>query len=174
MALNITDAKAYCRIDDETEDVVVAMLLDSAIDFVERWCGIGLTASEVTEYHHGGEIIEVSRRPIVSISEIYDRADEETIDSSDYQFFNGTIEYDVSGGAWGAGQNRWKVTYTGGYTSATVPNMLTNAVYSLVARAFDNRGGRTSESVAGWSVNWQSLIQGEIGMMLAPYRRVGL
>lgn len=89
---------------------------------------------------------------------------------------------------WMEGRGRWLVTYAGGWevpyneSTTTAGNddgyphyqpdpAVQEAVLQLVRRMYDNRGGVSSESASGWSVNWEPLEESDIMRLLAPYCR---
>jgi len=70
--------------------------------------------------------------------------------------------------------DRWKedkqytVKYVGGYSA--VPAGLKMAILHLIARAFDNRGGKERQGAEGWGVTWDNFADGEMRQLLQPYR----
>jgi len=54
-----------------------------------------------------------------------------------------------------------------------IPPAVKAAILQLVRRMYDNRGGVTQESVAGWAVTWLDLVASDIALMLEQFRSVG-
>jgi len=182
--ISLSLAKSFCRVDNDELDTLVQAMLDGAESFVGGQCNIGLGQEVVTELVDGGGFrLTVTRNPIVSLTSITDMETEDELSEDDYELRDGIIVR-ADDCRWDKGINNYQVVYVGGYSAAEegyeelpgepIPPAIIMAVLQLVARSFENRGGKVSEGAAGWSAQWQNLWQTEIADSLNAFTRRGV
>lgn len=162
-------AKSFLRVGFAVDDVLIQLLVDGVEEWVERRCAVSLVAVTPTDYlSGGGYALRPAVHPVNSITRITD-VDSGAVLSSALFSLRDSRQVLYSGGEtrWPDGRQRYKVEYSGGYM--VVPTGLQLALLGLVARAYRNRGGVTSESAAGWSIVWDKLLDSDIGKGLTPY-----
>lgn len=164
------EAKAWCRVEDDAEDSVIATMLDDAIRQVEDHVGRGLGVSTwrlTLDTFPSCGTIELPRVPAVAVTSVTyldEDGAEQTFDAGDYALDlvgnPARVMLDAEA-AWPTlfdGPNAAVVNFTAGYTAQTLPAPLKTAVLMLVAQAFDDRApGRMPEGVM---------------TRLSPYRRI--
>jgi len=157
--VTVTEVKAIGRIDYDTADTELQMLIDGAESFVEEHCCIKLsTTSVVDERVDGGNRQLWPRKlPITAVTEVKDAWNEdEAIDTSFY-FFDETRIIADEEEEWDDGEQRFKVTYTAGYTAATAPNGLKSLIIGLTLMAYDNPQGLGRRGAKGFGVSFDQL-----------------
>jgi len=170
-ALTLTQAKSYLRVGHSNDDVLIQLIVDGVEEWTERTFGLGLSETTQTDYLDGGmRALWPQRYPVISITSVYDAVTENTSDADDYNLRNSLQIIQDGEGRWEDGRGRWRVIYTGGYgTTQAVPAGLKLELLGLVARAYENRVGAQSESAAGWSTNFASLLDSDTMIRLRAY-----
>lgn len=172
-----------------TYDALLALLVTACTEYIETLCGGRriVDTAEVTEYHDGGDgsikNLQLRRWPVNSFTGVYYN------DSSDYSTpswtaFNATSDYirkDASGqlyfpGGLPSGIQNIKVTYRGGYVTASVPEGLAQACKMLVGKVFNKRkaDGILTEGVGGGSISWDRELDPTVKMLIDPYRDLSI
>ena len=162
--LALAESKRYLRVGQSDDDA----LIQSLIDGVEQWFSAkfstGLTqATQTDQLDGGGTSLRPYRQPVASVTSITDLVTS-NVESSDVYALRADSEVIRDDGSrWALGRGRWSVIYVGGYaTLAAIPASVKNVLLSLLFRAYNNRGGMTSESSEGYSVNWQALMSSDM------------
>lgn len=130
----------------------------------------------------GMEVLVLRRSPITKITAVVEAASSDnptTLAATQYTYEPDSGRVYRREGYWCAGPRAVKITYTGGYTSATCPYTLKNALCELVAWIIGRRGGHgvAQESMDGYSAQHREVVGGmprDIATMFDPYRRVSL
>jgi len=173
--VSVDDMKEFLRVSHDSHDDLIGTLIDGCQSWIESVCGIKLAESSYAGYMDGGGVsLWPEFRPVISITSVTD-SETGTAESTDnyHLRFDSQVVHDGES-RWSDGRGRWLVSYTAGYggtgdDSVDIPNGLKVALMHLVRRAYDARGGAGSESASGWSVTWEALMTGDIGLLLQPY-----
>lgn len=189
----VAQCKAFRGIesDNQEHDAELSRIIPSVQAWLEQECYRQFDSATVTEYYSGagsGEVpylgspqvwrdrLLVKRPPITSITNIWDdplRAYGSTtlLSASDYVIVDAAAGIVVLDGiTFQAGLNNIKITYTGGYSAATMPVDLQQAAIEMVwaarEKGLHNLIGVRSRSIADGSVQFVNLDWGS--MNLAP------
>jgi len=173
-AVELTLVKSYLQIAHTAQDEALQALIDAAEEWLAKWLGTPLEATEYTEDLDGGEYTLRTRwQPIIDVAEILDRLDEDA--EMDFTLgAGGAIQRADTAGSllnsrWPEGAGRYRVSYTAGYED--LPAGVQLGVLMLVSRAYHQRTGETGGSAAGVAVNWSALMASDIVATLKAYRR---
>lgn len=182
--ITLAEAKNFIRVSDTRIDGLVTTLIASVESFLESTCGVKFKAESHVEHFDGGLIFfHVGNQPLVSVTSIYDRIAEETLDADDdYEVIDGMIYFGKPAGVvrWPRGERRYKVTYVGGYNnrnddppagSVAAPEGLRWAGLGLIRRAYESGGVVQAEGVQGTSINWPALMQTDIWNTIVQHSR---
>lgn len=154
--VTVAEVKALGRITNDSQDVLIQTLIDSAESFVEAFCDVSLTSAEVSEnLDGGGYYLYPSRKPVTAVTTIFESGVE--LASEDYALECFGI-YQATELPWTAGKQIFATTYTGGYAEA--PAGLKLAIKQMALRAYMNFEAKTSSSESERDTNWQSLWNG--------------
>lgn len=136
-AVSIDDAKLYARIDGNTDDIIVDMLIDSAREAFEDYTGKLLFQREVVATFDVKEasILYMPWLPIVEVTSV--TKDDEAIE---YDVKGDTITVDESGII--------EVTYTAGLFDGQTDNAVNVGILKWIASNYDDR-----QDVAAMSVS---------------------
>ena len=160
--VTLAEVKAIGRIDYDTADTELQMLLDAAVSFVEEHCAIKLSSSTITDERMDGGSKQLWPKvlPVTAVSSVKDAwSDDEVVDSTSYFFTDTRIMADEDD-YWAGGELRFKVTYTAGYTDETAPTGLKPLIIGLTLLSYANTTGKASERVsAGMASNWVQLAE---------------
>jgi len=171
--VTVDEVKAIGRIDYSTHDTEIQLLIDGAESYVESYCNIKLSSASYTDERvdaDGGPDLYPKNLPITAVASVKDAWDDDTVEDSDEYYFTDTrIVQDLRDGTWEEGELRWKVSYTAGYTSATAPKGLKNAIIGLALLAYNNPEGAKSKSAQGASVSFDRLADGNINAQLDEF-----
>jgi len=162
MALvTVAQVKALGRIDYDTDDTLLGLLIDEAESYAEAYCDIRLSTTEYTERVDGGSSYLWARNlPITAVSEVADMWSDpiEVVDEDDYFFVNtkilGEQEYEFP-----QGELRWSITYTAGYTAATCPKGLLSAIRELVLLSYTNPSNLKRQMSLTFTTDWKNLAE---------------
>lgn len=174
--VTLTEVKADLRVTNDAEDTVIQNIMDGAQSWLEEQYGLSLSEVSITERVDGGGYeLEPLRRPIVSVTSVTDkRNNDDVIDTDDYWADDRAIRREDES-RWTAGRRRFEVVYTGGYGgSIAAPALLKLGVLRFIARAYRARYTQRFELSAGASINWSSFMESDVIEMLGPFRRVGV
>lgn len=143
MLITLQDVKNYLQIEESTQDAQLTQMIKSVEAQVKKTLGRELESAERTEYYDGDGkgIILVKEFPITAVASLYDDPDRDygsdtLISSDDYIWGQvdglapGAIRLDL--GFFYRSQKNVKVTYTGGYTTSTLPEDIKMALIKLV------------------------------------------
>lgn len=150
--VSLSEFKQFAGIDHSSEDSMLAGVLLGAEQYIAKICGtyISLEVGSFIEVYDGGfQQIWATQKPIVSVSEVYDKYAEEICSEDDYENDDRCI-YIVDGGYWAEGDRRYRVTYTAGWTRSTIPPPVHTGIMMLAARHWENKGtGGYGDSPSG-------------------------
>ncbi len=169
--LAIADVKLFLEIAHSVHDVIVQALIDGVEDYAERKTGTKLTAAAITEDHRGGSpALRPDVAPLNSITSIERVASDGTLELVDTEVYrqdrNRIERFDRA--QWDR-DTLFRVVYNGGYGTGLVPGGLKHAMLQLIRRAFDNRGGKLTQSAAGFGVTWMGLSESDAMLLLRPF-----
>jgi uncharacterized phiE125 gp8 family phage protein len=190
MALNanaltlLATAKDHLDIPDTSQDTRIEMLINTASQWFERYCGrVFKSASYVHQFDGTSQTDMILREfPVTSITEVRvdwsrEFADSTILDAADYNANDDELL--AAGilrrhnGLWPRGSRNVKVTYEAGY--AEVPSDLEYACLLMVEWLYrgnsDRRIGRTSVGKAGETTGYTDSIPVEIMMTADNYKR---
>lgn len=165
-------------------------LIEDAIAMAEgladAYCDRDLASAAHTETYDIGDgqgVVALRNYPIdttatFTVKTAADTSSPTTLTTSDYERdADHGLLLAADGGTFPAGARSLEVTYTAGYTSATLPAGLRRALLQLVAWVLESRGnvGTRQESVDGhqWtSENMDGAVPASIGQALHPWKAV--
>ena len=174
--ITVAQAKIWARIDYDSEDADLQLVIDSLEEWLEERLGIKFVESAFTcECDGAGESLWPQWKPVISVTSITDRITG-TVNAEDYYIANNAKIIKNSQGRWDEGNARWSVIYTAGYDgtgddSIALPAGIKMGMRDLFVRAYDNRGGKGSESISGWNVNWDDIETSDIFEKLSVFDR---
>ena len=151
---------------------------DLVNDYVQRYTGVLLSSTAVTgEYVDGGTgYMPTGWAPLTAVSEVYDMVEDAAVDTDEY-YYTGSGNIVKTIGTWGDGLQRYRISYTAGYSS--VPPGLTQAITMIEAEANKitaSTGLYKSETNNGYSYTMQdSAVAQAIVIhhgLLDAYRRI--
>lgn len=156
--VTLSEVKAVGRIDYDTHDLQLQMLIDAAEEFVEEHCCIALTERTITGERMDGGACQLWPKvlPVTSVDSVEDTWLDETIDTGDYFATDTRIVYEEEG-VWLPGELRYSVTYDAGYTVSTAPKGLKPAIIGLVLLGYNNSEGKASQAANGFGCNFRQL-----------------
>jgi hypothetical protein len=168
------------------EESLIADAIEMAEALADAYCDRGLAAGARTETYDIGDgqgVVALRNYPIdttatFTVKTGADTDTPTTLTSSDYELdaTHGLL-LAADGGTFPAGARSLEVTYTAGYTSATLPAGLRRALLQLVAWVLESRGnvGTRQESVDGhqWtSEDMDGVVPTSVGAALRPWKAV--
>ena len=167
--LAIADVKLFLEIGHSVMDVTIQDIIDGVEEFSERKTGTKLTDGEIIEDHEGNSRgLRPKIAPLNSITKIEIVARDGTLELVEAEIYrqdgNRIVRFDRA--QWDFG-TLFRVTYNGGH--ATVPAGFKHAMLQLVRRSFDNRGGKLTQSAAGFGVTWMGFSESDAMQLLRPY-----
>lgn len=146
--LTLTEVKNYLKVDFSTDDDLITLLIQSARQWVERHCKIGLLPQTVTELSTGF-IEELAVSPVRSVSAISYKDTEGNIQTwASGNYIVDTYEqparigkaYSVSYPTLYDEMNNVSAVYTVGYDdSDAIPAPVKRAMLLTIADAYENR-----------------------------------
>lgn len=168
--VSLSDAKAFLKISGATEDTVIENMINRASSFANNFTQRSLLQRSNSESYSGDgtDILILKNYPVSSISDI--RIDDGTYgglapdptSSDDYVFerSSGIIKF-KNGVVAVNGFSNVSVAYVAGYTLATVPASVQEAVLLYVGNAYRSqylgqRFGATSEHVGDRSTTYSN------------------
>lgn len=184
MAL-ITTVNCITRVPQAAANVdILDEIIEEAEGIAGGYCHRTLASTSYTEYHnpsYGQTEVCLRNYPVTGTTTVYTAANttSPTTLTADTDY---TIDTDrgiisLLGGTYPDGPRNLKVTYTAGYSTATLPANLRRALYQLVGWLLETAGtvGAQTESMDGYSVTPEKIINGvpeSIAAMLDEYRKV--
>ena len=167
--VTVAEVKALGRIDYDTHDTEIQLLIDGAEGYVEDYCNIRLSSAAYTDERvdsDGGNTLWPDNLPITAVSAVKDAWNDNEVEDAENYFFTDTQIKQDERNTWEEGELRWKVSYTAGYTAATAPAGLKNAIIGLTLRAYNNPEGRASDKAKDVSRSWEALAGGDLNDVL--------
>jgi hypothetical protein len=162
MALvTIEQIKALGRIDYDSDDVLLALLIDEAESFAEAYCDITLTSTAFVERIDGGlPYLWCRHLPITAVTSVIDKWSDPvyTMETEEYFFVDTKIVAELED-EFSAGELRWQVSYTAGYTAATAPKGLLSAIRELVLLSYTNPSNMKRQMSLTYTTDWHSLAE---------------
>ena len=159
--VTVAEIKALGRIDYDSDDVLLGLLIEEAESYVEAYCDIRLSNAEYTERVDGGSSYLWARcLPITEVLEVADAWSDpmEVVDEDDYFFVNtkivGEQEYEFP-----QGELRWEISYEAGYTSVTAPKGLKSAIRELVLLSYTNPSNLKRQMSLTFTTDWKNLAE---------------
>jgi len=155
MSVTLSELKSHLRISDTNEDTALQIYLDAAIDFVESQTGLGLTQiARVAYFDSFGDMELYGDNPeSITVNYVDSDGSNQVLSSSVYALKVHkaraylTLAYDQE---WPDVQdqdaNVW-VNYTSGFTAATIPDAIKQAVLVEAGTNFEFRENETMVSL---------------------------
>lgn len=146
--VDLATCKSYAGITTSADDIVIQLLLDSAILEIENWLRRSLITRTLKAIFNGeDQWKEIPFSPVTSITEV------KSIDSEGNETTFTSTEYQVSGSQEnvqvfvpqvmtlrnGRAVDRVEITYESGYDAASVPAPIRKAILELVAMSYNMR-----------------------------------
>ena len=177
MLLDRAEVKSFLRLTTALVDSTIDLICQQVEDWFSEQFGIPLEISNFVESHDGGTLsLHLHRQPIVEISEVRDLVLDQIRLVTDMRVEDSRVWCSAVGvgpTVWEEGLRRWRVAYTAGYSSSTVPRGLKLGLMHMVRRAYESRGNRFVSS-SGVIMNWDALMNGEVMTLLLPFSPGGL
>jgi len=173
--ITLATGKEFLQITHSQEDITLQILLDAVEDWIQKFCALRFNvndaAASISEepVSGGNRNLRPLFHPMLTVAEILDR------DSSNAEIATTVWRYNKNriwyrdGTYWGEGDERYLVSYTAGYTLATLPATLQLVILQLAHRAYNKRGGVSSDMVSGFSERWEKLLTADEITQLRAY-----
>lgn len=170
--ISTAEVKEFLQITHSAQDAVIQILIDGFEEWLKENLGITVhdaaTAPVTTEdLQGGGAHLYPTVKPIVSVTSITDITTGNTVD--EYSHDQMTIWQNNNSNWVDTRVKSWRVVYRGGYTTSTVPKGLKMLMLDAIFRAYRNRGGKATESAAGYLVNWTLFKNSDLLEKMAPF-----
>lgn len=173
--LPVADCKAHLRVLDDSEDELIAILRDAAIEYVERHCGVklgpqtGLTWKADCLPSTPSAHVDLAVRPVTGITSIaWQDGDGAAVAGvlADFRFSEGGMLRPVVGGSWPSNiGGEVVVTFDAGYAADEAPRSLLSAVKLMLGHLYMNR-----EAVIVGTISGEAPLG--VAALCAPFRRV--
>lgn len=172
-AVTLAEAKHHLRIGSTTVvDDYIQLLLDGCEEWIQTYCGISFSSTTQTDERvdGGSKYLDLAVKPVTAITSVKDTEDSDAVlAATEYVLRRrGPVMKDYS--HWEYGMQRWKVTYTGGYTSNTLPKGLKFVILQLMYRAYHNKGAQQAEQSANVWIQWDTLAGNDVMQLMNIYR----
>lgn len=184
--VSLEDAKDFLKISGESEDSIIESMINRASSWANSYTQRLLLSRTNTDYYDGdgtGTLI-LNQYPVTTLTSLYDDVDRAfgagtAIDVSSNVVLdgnNGLIRLFNQAVAFNKGILNVKAVYTAGYTLATVPASIQEAVLLYVGNSYRSqylgqRFGTTSEHVGDRSTTYSNdEAMNQIKALLNPYR----
>ena len=146
--VSLAEAKAQCRVLDDSEDALLAGYISAAREWVEGYTNRILLRRQLTQtFDCFGDFLRLYRTPVISVDDItYSDSDGDDAALEDFIVRGGTDFpariFPAQGECWPTlGTNgAISVTYTAGYAEGGCPERLRHAILMLVAHWHSVRG----------------------------------
>lgn len=166
-------------------------LINAVSTFAEGFCKRNFTSQSYTEYHNGHDKkrLRLNQFPVTAHTSVvhYAYDTEEVLSTleehTEYEMENDEGVIYRSGG-WQKGFKNWRVIYTAGYTSTTMPEDLKYAVKEMSKWLYNNKdkAGVASERIGRYAISYSTGKGGKNSIMgldiplhivnlLAPYKK---
>ncbi|KKL65183.1 hypothetical protein LCGC14_2157500 [marine sediment metagenome] len=169
-SVTAAEVKEFLPIDYDVQDGTISILIAGVDDFLERALGrkIASAAEYIDHLDGGGFALWPVNRPVASVTSVTNLSTEDIENSDNYVLSDDRI-HRVDGLDWADYYpGCWRVTYSGGEVA---PSGLKMAALQLIARQFDNHGGKITQSAAGYGMTWEKLMSSDIWVLLGPLGR---
>jgi hypothetical protein len=137
----VDQVKDYSGIADEHKNDLIELYINAASDLIDEYLGYSPASATFTNEVHSGNgthFLTLKARPITVLTQVTEDGD--TVDISDFVIRTFYIDgYDY---IFVRGNSNYKVTYTAGYTAATMPRIITLTCVKL-ASLMIKEDGRT-------------------------------
>lgn len=171
----LATAKEFLQITHTRENTTLQILVDAIEDWIQKFCALRFNAtagaaSVSREPVSGGDRnLRPLHHPMLTVTEILDRDSSNAAVSTSMWRYNKNRIWYIDETYWGKGDERYLVSYTAGYTLATLPATLQMIILQLVHRAYNKRGGVSSDMVSGFSEKWEKLLTADEITQLRSY-----
>jgi uncharacterized phiE125 gp8 family phage protein len=142
MSVDLTLAKAHCRVTHSAEDTLITQYMASAKAWVERYTGLLVEETEVTDsFLEFGDYLQLTRGPFVALVEIaYTDTSGDPQVVADARVQDGKIYPPLTGWPSIETYSMITVTYDAGYGGYNpVPEELTAAQLLLIGHWYNHR-----------------------------------
>lgn len=128
----LQEAKNQLKVDFSDSDTMIAPLIATARKMLEKYTGLSLVLSTVTVVIEYGRLYELPYGPYLNTF-VFKDTEDTVIDAADYEL-KGTgasksLYYNTSG--------EYTMTYSAGYTPATIPEALKQAILYYIEYLYD-------------------------------------
>lgn len=187
--VSLADAKAFLKITTSAEDTIVGDLVNSLSKLVSNFVGHDLLSASYTEYYDGDGTDELILKnfPVTALSVLNDdptrafAAPTAKDIAADVMLDGaaGIVRLWNNGGIFQRAHGNIKVTYTAGYSLATMPYDIQLAVKKMVAFIYRSsysmpKIGVQTETVGDRTTTYfNDELPKDIAAMLKPYRAIG-
>lgn len=158
--ISTDNVKAFLRVDFSDDDYLIGIMIATAVDWIEQYCGIALRPKTiVATYASIGKNLELPYGPNPVINSIVDS------NGNVITWTQTGVVFPIFHIATFTGSPAMTINYTTGYATGTVPAGIIQALLKMVSTDFDNRSNMTVERA--------TLIEysNDTKALLAPYRR---
>lgn len=175
------DVRRYLKLAEKVEGDIFTLLINAAVDTVERHVHRNILARSITEYLDGDgtRILHLAHFPIQSVTSLEFLNEDESVRQTVADYWIKSDEGQVWLKSWEGTAPRWthsvKVVYSGGWTTGTIPSQIRLAGLMLVAKWFRDhdkqRDDITSTNIGGQVVTFANdPLPRKVEALLEPYR----
>ncbi len=171
------EAKEFLEVAHAAQDLRIDLMIAGAQNYVEKYCGVAFSEeTKVETLDGGGFALWPTRRPVLSVSKVEFIEDLTNIDTIEVENIRVADDQIIRTHRirWFKGRNNYRATYIGGYKDADVPPGLKLGTLDMIRRRYDNRGGVSNQSVAGFSTGWQKFTEADFIAELSAFRKGGI
>ena len=186
--------KSWLQIGHTAQDDVIQLMIDGAESFLAQYLNLKFTSEDYEEdldsalenefqrdpsffgsqvLGNGASFLIPNNRPVTAVESVLDLQDNNA--SLDFRQQGDLLAYtDAQGnflGSWPPGLQRFRVSYTAGYDSDTLPAVIKEAVCMLAARKYNARDGQNAMAANGAAVAFGELMDSAIIKMVQPHSR---
>lgn len=145
--VTLEDTKTFLRIAGNMENIIIAGLIKSAREWVEKMTGISLIPRTVKCTVQVRDGVELPYGPVTSTITNQDTAVVYKVTKGEFPLFETSGQYDLQ--------------YKAGYTAETIPESLKNAIMCRVGATYENRGDKDEQNYSQMAKSYYR-----------PYRRL--
>lgn len=176
--VTVNEAKNYMKVDDTTDDTLIAQLIKSSRKMIETHAALTFHRRQITQKQTGGlDTLDALRVPVTTVSSIqyaenFDSA-YITLDASEYRLAGNRLFSEDYKFKQGREADGYTITYTAGMVADTTPSTLNNdmktAILRMTAFLYENR----QEYSQGWSEQGFSIdydiMKAQLNRIINPY-----